>query len=48
MKRAPVAIAIIVLLAFALASFLKVNALALLVLAAIWSLGRAQFRREHQ
>jgi chromate transporter len=38
----------IALLAFALASFLKVNALALLVLAAIWSLGRAHFRQEHQ
>jgi len=38
----------IALLAFAFAAFFKVNGLALLVLTALWSLGRAQFRREHR
>ena len=38
----------VALLAFSFASFFKVNALALLVLAALWSLVRARFREEHQ
>lgn len=37
----------IALLAFALAAFFQVNGLALLVLTALWSLGRARFRQEH-
>jgi chromate transporter len=39
---------VIAALAFALASFLKVNALAVLVLAALWSLGRSYLHREHR
>lgn len=38
----------IALLAFGLAAFLKVNGLALLVLTALWSLGRAYLHREHR
>ncbi|BEH11114.1 MULTISPECIES: chromate transporter [Geobacter] len=39
---------VIAALAFALASFLKVNGLAVLVLAALWSLGRSYLHREHR
>ncbi|WP_298269097.1 chromate transporter [Geobacter sp.] len=38
----------IAILAFALAAFLKINGLALLVAAALWSLARAYLHREHR
>lgn len=37
----------IAILAFVLAAFFKMNALVLLVLTALWSLGRARFRQGH-